>query len=225
MQPVQWPVRRVRGTARMFADGRFFTPDGRAQFVAVTPPPPIVPPPGMLVLNTGRVRDHWHTMTRTGKTPRLSAHMAEPFAELHPDDAFEKGIRHASLVRLENRHGTALVRALVTDRQQRGSVFVPMHWTGQFSAAGRVDALVTGQVDPQSGQPALKMATVSVGPALARRYGFAVSRKRPNWPMRITGQSPKRPAAGASSWPFSRTSSIRSSGRVTSWDWRLTLRH
>lgn len=179
LQPVQWPVRSVRSTARMFTDGRFFTADGRARFVAVAPPPPIVPPPGMLVLNTGRVRDHWHTMTRTGKTPRLSAHMAEPFAELHPDDAFEKSIRHASLVRLESRHGSALVRALVTDRQQKGSVFVPMHWSGQFSAAGRIDALVTGQTDPQSGQPALKMATVTVGPALARRYGFAVSRKRP----------------------------------------------
>ncbi|MBL8595776.1 MAG: nitrate reductase [Devosia sp.] len=179
LQPVQWPVRAVRGTARMFADGRFFTPDMRARFVAVLPPPPLVPPPGMLVLNTGRVRDHWHTMTRTGKAARLSAHMAEPFAELHPDDAAEKSIRHASLVRLENQHGSVLVRALVTERQQKGSVFVPMHWTDRFSAAGRIDALVSGQTDPQSGQPALKSAMVVAGPALARRYGFAVSRVRP----------------------------------------------
>jgi assimilatory nitrate reductase catalytic subunit len=178
LAPVQWPV-RAGGTERMFGDGRFFTPDGRARFVAVAPPPPIATPPGMLVLNTGRVRDHWHTMTRTGKAARLSAHMAEPFAELHPDDAALKGIRHASIVRLENRHGTALVRALVTDRQQRGSVFVPMHWTGQFSAAGRVDALVTGKTDPVSGQPALKMALVHAEPALVRRYGFAVSVERP----------------------------------------------
>jgi assimilatory nitrate reductase catalytic subunit len=179
LQPVQWPVRAVRGTARMFADGRFFTPDMRARFVAVLPPPPLVPPPGMLVLNTGRVRDHWHTMTRTGKAARLSAHLAEPFAELHPDDAAEKSIRHASLVRLENQHGSVLVRALVTERQQKGSVFVPMHWTDRFSAAGRIDALVSGQTDPQSGQPALKSAMVVAGPALARRYGFAVSRVRP----------------------------------------------
>jgi len=178
LQPVQWPV-RAGGIARMFAEARFFTPDQRARFVPVEPPPPIVPPPGMLVLNTGRVRDHWHTMTRTGKAARLSAHLAEPFAELHPDDAADKSIRHASLVRLENRHGSALVRALVTERQQRGSVFVPMHWSGQFSAAGRVDALVAAQTDPHSGQPALKMGVVSVEPALARRYGFAVSRTRP----------------------------------------------
>ena len=114
------------------------------------------------MLNTGRVRDHWHTMTRTGKTARLSAHLAEPFAELHPRDAADKGIRHASLVRLENRHGSALVRALITDRQQKGSVFVPMHWTGQFSAAGRIDVLVTAQTDPHSGQPALKSAFADV---------------------------------------------------------------
>ena len=178
LQPVQWPVLPA-GTARMFGSGQFFTPDARARFVPVAPPPPIVTPPGMLVLNTGRVRDHWHTMTRTGKAARLSAHMAEPFAELHPDDAADKSIRHASLVRLENQHGTALVRALVTDRQQRGSVFLPMHWTGQFSAAGRIDALVTAKADPQSGQPALKMAMVVAEPALARRYGFSVSRRKP----------------------------------------------
>ncbi|HEY9013159.1 MAG TPA: nitrate reductase [Devosia sp.] len=179
LAPAQWPV-RPSGTPRMFGEGRFFTADSRARFAPIAPPPPLVPPPGMLLLNTGRVRDHWHTMTRTGKAARLSAHLAEPFAELHPDDAASKGIRHASLVRLENRHGSALVRALVTDRQQRGAVFVPMHWTGQFSAAGRIDALVTSQTDPRSGQPALKMAMVAAEPALAKCYGFAVSAKKPD---------------------------------------------
>jgi assimilatory nitrate reductase catalytic subunit len=180
MPPTQWPVRRGVASDRFFADGRFFTPDARARFVPVTPPPPLQPAPGMMILNTGRVRDHWHTMTRTGKTARLSAHMAEPFAEIHPDDADDLGIRRATLVRLENRHGTALVRALISDRQKRGSVFVPMHWTDRFSACARVDALVTAQTDPQSGQPALKMAQVSVEPAVARWYGFAVSRSRPD---------------------------------------------
>jgi len=178
LQPVQWPV-RARGTARMFVNGRFFTPDGRARFVPVLPPPPIVTPPGMLVLNTGRVRDHWHTMTRTGKVARLSAHLAEPFAEIHPDDAASLGIRHASLVLLENSRGQVLVRALVTSRQQQGSVFVPMHWSGQFSGAARIDVLLGDQVDPHSGQPALKMGSVSASPALARRYGFSISRHRP----------------------------------------------
>ena len=179
LQPTQWPARKA-SAARMFGNGKFFTASSRAQFVPVVPPPPIVPEPGMLILNTGRVRDHWHTMTRTGKTARLSAHMAEPFVEIHPEDALEHGIHRASLVRLENRHGSALVRALITDRQQQGSVFVPMHWTDRFAANARIDALVTGQTDPQSGQPALKMARVAIEPAAARWYGFAVSRKRPS---------------------------------------------
>ena len=178
MAPVQWPVTRA-GTARMFGDGRFFTPDRHARFVPVLPPRHRHQAPGMLTLNTGRVRDHWHTMTRTGKAARLSAHMAEPFAELHPDDALRLGVRRAALVRLENRHGSALVRALISERQQRGSIFVPMHWTDEFAAKGRVDALVTAKVDPQSGQPALKMSEVSVEPGGVRLYGFAVSRARP----------------------------------------------
>ena len=179
MPPTQWPVRTGASRERFFTDGRFFTSDTRARFVPVTPPPPLRPAPGMLILNTGRVRDHWHTMTRTGKAARLSAHMAEPFVEIHPDDANNLGIRRTTLVRLENRHGTALVRALITERQQRGSVFVPMHWTDRFSSCARIDALVTGQTDPQSGQPALKMTQVGVEPATARWYGFAVSRARP----------------------------------------------
>ena len=173
MAPRQW------GSPRMFADGKFFTPSTRARFVEITPPPPLVAAPGMLLLNTGRVRDHWHTMTRTGKTARLSAHMAEPFVEIHPDDAATYAIKRATLVRLENRYGSAVVRALITERQRRGSVFVPMHWTGQFSSAGRVDALVRGQVDPTSGQPALKMAQASIAPAGMRWYGFAVAAKAP----------------------------------------------
>ncbi len=178
LAPVQWPV-RANGTARMFGDGQFFTADRRAHFVAVTPPLPVVPAASTLILNTGRVRDHWHTMTRTGKAQRLSAHMAEPFAELHPADADERGITHASLVRLENDHGSALVRALVTDRQRRGSVFVPMHWTDRYSATGRVNAMVGAATDPHSGQPALKMAQVTACAAEVSLYGFAVSSHRP----------------------------------------------
>jgi assimilatory nitrate reductase catalytic subunit len=178
LEPVQWPVRSAP-TARMFADGAFYTADRRARFVAVEPPLPHAPVPGTFVLNTGRVRDHWHTMTRTGKTARLSAHMAEPFAEIHPADAAALGIRRASLVQLSNGRGSALVRALVTERQQRGQLFVPMHWTGQFASSGRVDVLVPGKTDSVSGQPALKMAKVHVEPAPVRHYGFLVSRSKP----------------------------------------------
>ena len=178
LAPVQWPVRQ-KPTARLFGNGQFFTPDGRARFVPVQPPPPFAPTPGRFMLNTGRVRDHWHTMTRTGKAARLSAHYAEPFVEIHPADAARLNIHRATLVKLSNRHGSAVVRALVTDRQRRGHLFVPMHWTDQFASNGRVDALVAAKVDPVSGQPALKMAEVHAEPFHTRLYGFFVSATRP----------------------------------------------
>ncbi|KKB11662.1 nitrate reductase [Devosia geojensis] len=180
MAPVQWPVRKPRkGAERMFGDARYFTPDGKARFVPIQPPPPISPAPGQFVLNTGRVRDHWHTMTRTGKAARLSAHIAEPFVEIHPADAEALSIRRTSLVRLENRHGCAVLRALVSERAQRGHVFAPMHWTDQFASSARIDTLVTAKTDPVSGQPALKMARVTLTPFHTRIYGFFVSRNRP----------------------------------------------
>lgn len=178
LPPTQWPVRR-KPRARMFGDGQFFTPDGKARFVPVLPPPPFAPPPGRFILNTGRVRDHWHTMTRTGKTARLSAHYAEPFVEIHPTDAARLNILRATLVRLSNRHGSAIVRALVTDRQRRGHLFVPMHWTDQFASNGRIDGLVAAKVDPVSGQPALKMAEVHAEPLHTALYGFFVATHRP----------------------------------------------
>ena len=177
MPPVQWPVRQSE-TKRLFGDGQFFTPNGKAMFVAVEPPESAAPGDSF-VLNTGRLRDHWHTMTRTGLSSRLSAHIAEPFAEIHPEDAARLGVADAGLVHLENTHGSAIVRALITERQQRGHVFVPMHWTDQFSAAARVDALVTANIDPHSGQPASKMARVAVRAAKPQWFGFTVSRQRP----------------------------------------------
>ena len=179
MEPTQWPV-RDKPTDRLFGSGGFFTPDRKARMVPVSPPPPLAPAPGRLTLNTGRVRDHWHTMTRTGKAARLSAHYAEPFVEIHPDDAQRLNIRRASLVRLGRGDTHVVLRALITDRQQRGSVFVPMHWTGQFASAGRVDTVVHSQVDPVSAQPALKMSAVTIEPWRPALYGFFVATDRPD---------------------------------------------
>jgi assimilatory nitrate reductase catalytic subunit len=107
-----------------------------------------------LTLNTGRVRDHWHTMTRSGKSQRLSQHIAEPYVELHPQDAASHDIRDADLVCVSTGLGAVLVRALISQRQTPGSIFIPMHWNDQFAAKARVDALVPSLTDPISGQPA-----------------------------------------------------------------------
>lgn len=181
LTPVQWPVGAAQGS-REFTDGAFNTPDKKARFVAMTLPalPAQTAASGSdFVINTGRVRDHWHTMTRTGKTPRLSAHMAEPFVELHPDDAKRLQIEPADLVRLSNEQGHAIGRALITDRQQVGHAFMPMHWTEQFSSAGRVDVLMAPRVDPVSGQPALKMSRAKVEKFGASWFGFAFCRHKP----------------------------------------------
>jgi assimilatory nitrate reductase catalytic subunit len=171
------------GDKRFFADGGFYHPDGKARFVAVRPPASDRTNADFpFTLNTGRIRDQWHTMTRTGKSARLSAHIAEPFAEIHPRDAVEIGVTGAGLVEIESPCGKAIVRALVTERQARGSVFAPMHWNDQFAARARIDAVVAPLTDPHSGQPASKNVAVAVRPFAAACYGFAVSSARPETP-------------------------------------------
>jgi assimilatory nitrate reductase catalytic subunit len=121
-------------------------------------------------------------MTRTGKSPRLSQHLAEPFAEIHPADAARYGIGDADLVSVQTGSGAVLVRALLTDRQARGSVFVPMHWNDQYAAAARADTLVPALTDPHSGQPASKHVAARIARFAATFYGFAVLRQRPVTP-------------------------------------------
>ena len=182
LAPFQWPKSRKDDTAqRMFADANFFTESGRAHFIA-TPcrnPASETSAAHPLVLNTGRIRDQWHTMTRTGKSARLMAHMGEPFLEIHPTDALARGIDPATLVKVSSDRGAAILRALLSERQQRGSVFAPMHWSGMNASLARVDALMAANPDPISGQPELKYAPVEVAPFAARWYGFAVTTHKP----------------------------------------------
>jgi assimilatory nitrate reductase catalytic subunit len=133
----------------------------------------------MLTLNTGRVRDHWHTMTRTARTPRLAAHIAEPFCEISFKDAKNLNIQDADLIKLENGLGDVVVRALLTTRVQPGQIFVPIHWTDQFSSNARIDKLVPSVTDPVSGQPASKNTFVSVKKMQMKTYVYAITRNRP----------------------------------------------
>jgi assimilatory nitrate reductase catalytic subunit len=181
MMPFQWPQLAGEGPTerRFFAQGNFFTADKRARFVAVRVVARDVAVDDEMVLNTGRVRDHWHTMTRTGKSARLSMHLAEPFAELHPADAARLGIADADIVRLHSARGEVLLRALIASRQRQGSVFAPMHWNDQFASRARIDVLVPAVTDPISGQPASKNVAVRIEKFPAAYFGFAVMRQRP----------------------------------------------
>ncbi|WP_127471472.1 nitrate reductase [Thiomicrorhabdus aquaedulcis] len=178
--PKPWPINAAHpnGCKRLFSDGRFFTPSGRAQFIAITPrlPHAVLSADWPLRLNTGRVRDQWHTMTRTGKTPRLLAHRGEPFVSLHPSDAAARGIVAGDWVRVFNPLGQYMGRAELSEQQRVNEVFAPIHWTAQNSAHGRVDALIPAVVDPLSGQPELKHAAVQVARLQSDWQGFVLSR-------------------------------------------------
>jgi assimilatory nitrate reductase catalytic subunit len=174
--PTQWP----RNDTRFFADGRFFHTDGKARMLPISAPEPAVA--GAFTLNTGRNRDQWHTMTRSGKSPRLGAHLAEPYAEVHPTDAADMGLSEGDLIALKAPQGKAILRALITDRAAKGHLFAPMHWTRQLSSAGSVNRLVAPVVDPVSGQPALKSGRVTAQKFAAAWYGYAAS-LRPMRPL------------------------------------------
>ncbi|MDP3196112.1 nitrate reductase [Tabrizicola sp.] len=173
LAPFLWPATPRRRGGRFFGDGQFHTPDGKGRMLAVQAP--TVSQPDGVRLNTGRIRDQWHTMTRTAKSPRLSSHLAEPFLELHPSDAEPLGLRTADLVEATNDLGRAILRVLVTDRVAPGHPFAPIHWTGETAPTGRVDALVAANPDPLSGQPDSKASTVALRKYPAGWYGFAVS--------------------------------------------------
>jgi assimilatory nitrate reductase catalytic subunit len=201
LEPVQWP--RPAGAAlprRPFADGRFFTPTGRAQLVPTPPRPPASAPSRdfPLVLNTGRIRDHWHTMTRTGKSPRLSGHHAEPFVEVHPLDAARFGLALGDLALVESSSASIVVRVTVTEGVSPGQVFVPMHWGAPFASNARVGALIAPAVDPVSGQPELKCSVARVRRYDARWFAFALSRE----PLALRGSTYRSAARGAGYWRY-----------------------
>ena len=166
--PTQWP----QNDKRFFADGQFYHVDGKAKMLPLTAP--ILAQEG-LRLNTGRNRDQWHTMTRTGKAPRLGPHLAEPYVEIHPSDADMIGVEAGDLVRVSNHHGQVILRALVTDRAAPGQMFAPMHWTRQKATQGTTNSTIAPVTDPVSGQPALKAGQVDAVKFDAAWYGFAVS--------------------------------------------------
>ena len=175
--PTRWPVTKDRLGGRFFQDGNFFHPDSKARLLPVRAKAPasVATDDYPFVLNTGRVRDHWHTMTRTGLSARLSSHFAEPYLDIHPSDARDLNLEAADLAEVKSVDGSAILRVRVTDAVVPGQVFAPIHWTGETAPTGRIDAVVAAHVDPVSGQPESKASVVSVNKMTATWYGFAVS--------------------------------------------------
>ena len=172
---VQW------GGERLYENHRYATPDGRARFAPTAHLEPAERPDGQfpLTLTTGRVAEHWHTLTRTGKSSTLVGAASEPFVELHPEDAAAAGLRDGDRARVVSPRGEARLRAVVDDRLPRGVAFAPFHWGALHSppGGGTLGDLVNGACDPISGQPELKATAVRVEraaelpPLRARRTG------------------------------------------------------
>tara|TARA_R110002012_G_scaffold6596_1_gene31387 strand:- start:5479 stop:8766 length:3288 start_codon:yes stop_codon:yes gene_type:complete len=165
----QWPVPDSvhPGTPRLFTDKQFYTSSGKAQIKSDThtnlteEPTPDHP----LILTTGRIRDQWHTMTRTGKVNKLKQHIDKPFLEIHPHDAAERGIKEGMAVEIENSRGSVQVVAKLTDTIKKGVVFLPMHWGKTLqNDLTRANNLTSSAFDPTSKQPGFKFSAVEVKP-------------------------------------------------------------
>jgi assimilatory nitrate reductase catalytic subunit len=181
LAPVQWPVAADgSGTPRLFTDGRFQTADERAVMVPVRPAAPAsaCDPVFPLSLNTGRIRDQWHTLTRTGLAPDLWRHAPEPFVEIHPEDAAAVGVTEGALTRVQTPRGEAVALARLSGRQRRGGIFMPMHWTNAFAPTGRSNPLIAPNLDSVSGQPEFKHTPARVRPYRETWKGFLISRER-----------------------------------------------
>src|SRR5690606_37344144 len=163
----QWPFisSEIGGVKRLFLNKKFPTENGRAQIIVSGPKHETekLDPEFPLILTTGRIRDQWHTMTRTGKVSKLKKHLPNPYLEIHPDDATQRGISEGGIVVVKGRRGEVRVHAQITEKIKKGVVFLPMHW-GKIlqNDFARTNNLTGNNIDPVSKQPDYKYSTVQV---------------------------------------------------------------
>jgi anaerobic selenocysteine-containing dehydrogenase len=164
--PVQWPCPAPDhpGTPRLYLDRCFPTPDGRARFIPVDHADPVERPSREypLILTTGRVKNQWHTMTRTGKVANLLKNCREPFVALHPHDARRHRVQDGDFVELTSRRGKLVAQAQVTAEIAPGTCFVPFHWGRGMGFYKSANNLTLDAFDPVSKEPELKAAAVRV---------------------------------------------------------------
>jgi assimilatory nitrate reductase catalytic subunit len=164
--PQQWPMPQGSNTgkARLYEDGRFATPSGRARFADTRYRPTAEKTDARhpLHFNTGRLRDHWHGMSRTGRVARLHSHVEEPVLSMHVRDMERRGLRDGDIARVSSRRGECVVRVAASEDMRQGQTFLPMHWGSQFMNSAGANALTVPATDPVSKQPELKHAAVQV---------------------------------------------------------------
>jgi len=183
LKPVQWPVNQSApyGTKRLFTDGKFYTKSGKAQIVLTefTAPEQLTNIDFPFVLNSGRVRDQWHTMTRTGKTSELTSHVSRPYLAIHSKDAASLDLKDDDLVSLNAVHNlgknaektTVCLPVVIDDNQRQGEVFAPIHWSARNASSANITNLYTDANDKISGQPELKHAVVMLHKVNYKHHG------------------------------------------------------
>ena len=169
LRPIQWPVwEKDQSTAveQLFDQGLFSHKSKKAKLIPTVAIDPVhaVSEDYPLVLNTGRIRDQWHTMTRTGLSANLTTHRAEPFCEIHPNDALKFGIRDKALVEVKSQWGSCVLRVTLAQGVRRGQIFASIHWTEQVASDARVGKVVNPVVDAISGEPEFKHTPVAIQP-------------------------------------------------------------
>lgn len=193
LTPQQWPVMEYQPEIieqRMFTNGEFFTESGKAQFIAVEHDKPIADSSVEfpLIMNTGRIRDQWHTMSRTGLAAGLGEHTPEPFVAMHPDTVAELGLdefgldafNHATInpvVKVRSAQGECQARLVVTKEMRREQVFMPIHWNAPTAKDSKPCDLILPHTDAASGQPEFKHTPVVVEPCGYRSEAALVSDK------------------------------------------------
>ncbi len=172
--PQSWPLREgeASGQARLYEDGVFPTADGKAKFAAL-PYRPVAEQRESrfpFSLTTGRLRDHWHGMTRTGTIGRLFGHVAEPAVQMNPQDMERRGLKDGELVHVTSKRGSIVLPVQGSRTVHTTQAFIAMHWgpeylsgrSSQGEALAGVNALTTSAYCPTSKQPELKHAAVKV---------------------------------------------------------------
>lgn len=193
LTPQQWPVLEYQPEIieqRMFTTGEFFTESGKAQFIAVEHDKPIADTSleFPLIMNTGRIRDQWHTMSRTGLAAGLGEHTPEPFVAMHPDTVSELNLdefgldsfNHTTInpvVKVRSAQGECQARLVVTKEMRREQVFMPIHWNAPTAKDSKPCDLILPHTDAASGQPEFKHTPVVVEPCGYRSEAALVSDK------------------------------------------------
>ncbi|MFD2166840.1 molybdopterin-dependent oxidoreductase [Thalassotalea euphylliae] len=174
LAPIQWPINTANptGTKRLFGDSRFATKSSKARLFPITPKLPVqqISDEYPLVLNSGRFRDHWHTMTRTGNAGKLNQHLAKPYLSVNTFDAKKLGLQNEDIAHVTNATGQITVPVLVSDSVTQGQCFMPIHWNAQFASNAVVTNLYQRKVDPLSGQPEAKHTGVKLDKAEFSQY-------------------------------------------------------